>query len=42
VPRLPDPQEVAIALFIRSGLVDDPIQLVPVDEFTGYGVPVHA
>ncbi len=42
VRRLPDPQEVAISLFIRSGLVDDPIQLVPVDEFTGYGVPVHA
>jgi len=42
VPRLADPQEMAISMFIQSGLVDVPIQLVPVEDFTGYGVPAHA
>jgi hypothetical protein len=41
VPRLPDPQEVAIDLFQRAGLVDDPIQFVPVSEFESPGVPVR-
>ena len=42
VPRVPDPQEVAVALFVRAGLLDEPVQLVPLDEFEAYGVPVHA
>jgi hypothetical protein len=33
---------MAISMFIQSGLVDVPIQLVPVEDFTGYGVPAHA
>ena len=42
VPRVPDPQEVAVSLFVRAGLLDEPVHLVPLDEFEAYGVPVHA
>ncbi|WP_394934619.1 hypothetical protein [uncultured Ilumatobacter sp.] len=42
VPRLADSQEMAISMFIQSGLVDVPIQLVPVEDFARYGVPSHA
>lgn len=40
VQRIPDPQEAAIALFQRAGLVGDAVEFVPVDEFGAYGVPV--
>ena len=39
--RVLDPHEAAIALFQRAGLVDDPLQFVPVSEFESYGVPVR-
>ncbi len=33
VPRVPDANEAAIELFLRAGLLTDPVQFVPVDEF---------
>ncbi len=42
VPRVPDSHEIAVSLFVRAGLVDEPVQFVPVVEFEAFGVPVHA
>ncbi len=41
VPRVPDQQEFAVSLFEQAGLVDGPVQFVPLDEFESYGVPVR-
>jgi hypothetical protein len=41
VPRVPDANEIAISLFQRAGLVDDPVHLVAVDDFDAYGVPAR-
>lgn len=45
VPRVPDAHESAISLFVRAGLVDDPIEFVTAEEFAAVpavGVPVRA
>jgi len=41
VQRRADPNDVAIDLFRRAGLLDDPIQFVPVDEFEAHGRPIN-
>ena len=39
---VPDPHEVAVSLLVRAGLVEEPVQRIPLKEFEAYGVPVHA
>jgi len=42
VPRIPDPQETAISLFQRAGLIGDHVEFVPIEDFESHGVPVTA
>lgn len=41
VPRLPEPDEVAIDLFRRAGMVADPVEFVTQDEFDRYGALIR-
>ncbi len=41
VPRVPDPQETAISLFQRAGLVGDAVEFVPFAEFESFAVPAR-
>jgi hypothetical protein len=40
VPPIPDPQDVAIEMLQRVGLIGATPEFVPVDEFRSYGAPV--
>ncbi|MGK0276203.1 MAG: hypothetical protein ACI9N0_002591 [Ilumatobacter sp.] len=40
VPAIPDPEDVAIEMLRRVGLIGATPEFVPVDEFHSYGVPV--
>lgn len=39
VRRARSPQETAISLFRRAGMVGDVVEFVPLDEFESFGVP---
>jgi hypothetical protein len=42
VPRIPTPDEMAIEMFTRSGLLGASPQFVPIDEFESYATLVRA
>lgn len=40
VPAIPDPEDIAIEMLQRVGLIGATPEFVPLDEFRSYGAPV--
>ena len=40
VPPLPTPEEVAIEMFTRAGLITSPVEFIPLEMFESSAVPV--